>query len=98
MSDGIDGEIARRARHGFGVDGVARSLYFFLLERLWYHVRRPGWKRRTVPVHAYMLIYRTGNTTTMVYKILRDLHGNYRIQSQQRIVDRYKSITVNIIR
>jgi hypothetical protein len=31
------------------------------------------WKRRTVPVHAYVLIYRAGNTPAMVYKIHRDL-------------------------
>jgi hypothetical protein len=36
-------------------------------------VGRPGWKRRTVPVHAYVLIYRAGNTPAVVYKIHRDL-------------------------
>jgi hypothetical protein len=71
-------------------------------------VGRPGWKRRNVPVHAYVLIYRAGNTPAVVYKIHRDLlnrlgkldpiymHGNYRIQSQQHILNGYKSITVNI--
>ena len=37
------------------------------------YVRRPGWKRRTVPVHTYMLIYRAGNTPAVVYKVHRDL-------------------------
>jgi hypothetical protein len=67
-------------------------------------VGRPGWKRRTVPVHAYVLIYRAGNTPAVVYKIHRDLlnrlgklnpiymHGNYRIQSQQHILKSIHSV------